>query len=78
MKQPGKIILKRNIHFIFILTLSFFNAIGQSNAEYLKSHAVRVNNPEKLSDSVYNLLSPFQIIIMGEMHGTNEPVYIKH
>jgi hypothetical protein len=48
------------------------SAKGQDEAAYLKSHAVVIDNPERLSDSVYTLLSSFQIIMFGEMHGTNE------
>ncbi len=49
------------------------SAYGDSNTDYIKAHAVRVDNPYLLSDSVYSVLSPFQILMMGEMHGTNEP-----
>ncbi|HYV92372.1 MAG TPA: hypothetical protein VE978_11330 [Chitinophagales bacterium] len=52
--------------------LTFLCASAQDNAAYLKAHAVRVDNPEQLSDSVYHLLAPFQMIMFGEIHGTNE------
>jgi hypothetical protein len=38
----------------------------------LKANAIRFDNAEKLNDSIYTLLSPFQIVMVGEMHGTNE------
>ncbi len=57
---------------LFFLSLTFINTRGQNNTAYLKANAVKVENPYLLSDSVYNLLSPFQILMIGEMHGTNE------
>ena len=64
--------MTRNLLFIFTLTLAFLSAIGQDDASYLKTNAVRIDNPDKLNDSAYTLLSPFQVIMFGEMHGTNE------
>jgi hypothetical protein len=64
--------LTKNIFFIFSLSLKCLSAVGQDDAEYIKANAVRIDNPEKLSDSAYVLLSPFEIIMFGEMHGTNE------
>jgi hypothetical protein len=65
-------VMKRNILFILSLTLTFIGANGQEDEAYLKANAIRIDDPEKLSDSIYTLLSPFQIIMFGEMHGTNE------
>ena len=62
----------RNILLFLFVTLTFLSASGQNETEYLKAYAVLIDNPEKLSDSVYTLLSPFQVIMFGEMHGTNE------
>jgi hypothetical protein len=60
------------ILFIILFTIPFLNTTAQDDADFVKKHAVHIVNPEKLNDSVYNLLSPFQIIMFGEMHGTNE------
>jgi hypothetical protein len=60
------------LFFLLSLLLVFFCAYGQNNSSYLKANAIRVDNPNQLSDSVYNLFSPFQIFMVGEMHGTNE------
>ena len=65
------LVMTRNSIFIFLLAFSF-RASAQDEEAYLKQHAVKINNPEQLNDSVYNLLSPFQMIMFGEMHGTNE------
>ena len=64
--------MKRNLIFILSLLLPFLSASGQDDEAYLKANAIRFDNPEKLSDSIYTLLSPFQVIMLGEMHGTNE------
>ena len=64
--------MTRNILLLLTLMLKFLSASGQDNATYLKANAIRFDNAEKLNDSVYTLLSPFQIIMFGEMHGTNE------
>lgn len=61
----------KGIIFLFLI-FNFLNVNGQDDETYLKKHAVRIDNPEKLSESIYTLLSPFQIIMIGEMHGTNE------
>lgn len=62
----------RNTLLLFTLTLTFLSASGQDNETYLKANAIRFDNAEKLNDSIYSLLSPFQIVMVGEMHGTNE------
>jgi hypothetical protein len=64
--------IRRSIFFILFLSLTFLSARGQNDEVYLKANAIRFDNPEKLNDSVYTLLSPFQVIMVGEMHGTNE------
>jgi len=52
--------------------LMFGTATGQDDAIYVKTNAIRIDNPESLNDSVFELLNPYQLIIFGEMHGTNE------
>ncbi len=58
------------------LAFSVLSAAGQDNLNYLKANAVRISDPKILSDSVYNLLSGYQVIMFGEMHGTNESAQI--
>ena len=58
---------------MLVLLFAGYVAGGQDAATLLRNGAVRVDNPLQPSDSVYNLLSPFQIIMIGEMHGTNKP-----
>src|SRR5947207_13565739 len=64
--------MKKTILGILFLTLASLYAVSQVDEKYLKENAVRIDNPEKLNDSIYTKLSPYQIIMVGEMHGTNE------
>lgn len=64
--------MKITLLFISTIALMFSNANGQVDPTYLKYNAVRIDNTNTLGDPIYNLLSPFQIIMFGEMHGTNE------
>lgn len=64
--------MKRNLLLLLALTLTYLNASGQDDATYLKANALRFDNAEQLNDNVYSLLAPFQIVMVGEMHGTNE------
>ncbi|MBX7108515.1 MAG: hypothetical protein K1X61_07710 [Chitinophagales bacterium] len=66
----------RNIILLLTLTLTFLSASGQDAAALLLNGAVKVDNPEQLSDSVYKMLSSFQIVMVGEMHGTNKPAQL--
>lgn len=63
----------RRIVGLILFVINFSVSEAQDLASYLKKNAVPIQNPETLSDSIYNLLSPFQLIMIGEMHGTNEP-----
>jgi hypothetical protein len=57
---------------VVVVVLLSIPVFAQSDLEYLNKNAVVVNNPKQLSDSVYDLLSPYKSILFGEMHGTNE------
>lgn len=73
--NPGTIEMikmTRNALMLIFPVLLFFSASGQNEEAYLMANAIRFDNPEKLADSIYTSLSPFQIIMFGEMHGTNE------
>jgi hypothetical protein len=59
--------------FIVILSFSFSSIKAQELSAYIKENAVTVTNPGNLNDSIYKLLAPFKLIMLGEMHGMNEP-----
>jgi len=55
--------------FIFgILHLS-----GQDFKTYLKENALKFEKADSLNNEIYNALSDYSLIMIGEMHGTNEP-----
>jgi hypothetical protein len=56
-----------------LLTINFFSVTAQNFGEYLKTHAVKIDNLDILNKPVYDLLSEYRLIMIGEMHGTNEP-----
>jgi hypothetical protein len=58
---------------ILISTLIYCNASGQGFTTTLKENAVKIDRLDSLSQQVYNLLSEKRLIMIGEMHGTNEP-----
>ena len=53
--------------------LSLFVVIAQDFPTYLKAHAIKLDRQDSLSNEVYNLIWDYQLIMVGEMHGTNEP-----
>jgi hypothetical protein len=61
---------------LLLLTSVCFRLSAQRNALYLKDNAVHTDLPNALNDSVYHLLAPFQVMMLGEMHGTNEPAQL--
>lgn len=64
--------MTKTLIIIFSLGLLFSTVSGQEDTNYVKSNAVRIDKPDSLNDAVFQLLNPFQLIIFGEMHGTNE------
>ncbi|MEI6411611.1 MAG: hypothetical protein WCR52_19635 [Bacteroidota bacterium] len=67
--------IKRQL-FLFLLTTACFRLSAQHNAPSFKDNAVRIDLQNALSDSIYHLLAPFQVLMLGEMHGTNEPAQL--
>jgi len=54
------------------LTLFLFISYGQDSL-YLKRGAVKIDRQDSLGDDIYNLISGYQLLMVGEMHGSNEP-----
>lgn len=55
----------------FILSLLILSC--QSQEKPLNKNAVDLGNLSKLSQAVYQKVKPFDVIMVGEMHGTQEP-----
>lgn len=65
-------------HFLsdLLLILATGTAFSQSQAEYIRQNAVPFMNTEQLPDQIYDQLSNFPVIMVGEMHGSNEPAQL--
>lgn len=61
-------------YFLFILTFTFFlfTANGQ-DLSTIKENAIKIDKLDSLNRKIYKLLSNYKLIMVGEMHGTNEP-----
>jgi hypothetical protein len=64
--------IARYLLFAFSVLCTVFSN-GQDYSAYIRKNAIKVEDTFKLSDSVYKALAPYNVIMMGEMHGTNEP-----
>src|SRR3954468_17445873 len=58
---------------VFVLMIIATSANAQSNSSYLKQNAIAVEDPFHLNDSACNLLRSYSLMMVGEMHGSNEP-----
>ena len=43
------------------------------DTSYLREHAIKIQDPNNLSDDVYKAIHNYTVIMLGEMHGSNEP-----
>ena len=59
--------------FFFFLIVGFFVAQAQDSATlYIQKNAIKVELPNALNQNVYELFKPYKVLMVGEMHGTNE------
>jgi len=63
----------KNLLAILMIGLAFSNADGQDFPTYLKKYAVKIDKLDSLNNNIYDLISDYKLIMIGEMHGTNEP-----
>jgi hypothetical protein len=63
----------KRIIVVLILFASCNNVNGQNILTHLKEHAIKVDKIDSLSKQVYDLISSFKVIMLREIHGTNEP-----
>lgn len=61
--------------YIFKILMLFWltTALCQDDAQFLKDNAIEIENLSKLHSSVYEEISSYEVIMVGEMHGTKEP-----
>ena len=62
--------MKQLISIFLILPLCSFS---QDFGDYIKENAIEIENNNNLSQEVYDSISRFELIMVGEMHGTQEP-----
>jgi len=66
-------IMTRYLFSLLLILLIFPSVKSQDFPTYLKENAVKIEKLDSLSSEVYKLISDNQLIMVGEMHGTNEP-----
>lgn len=59
--------------FILLISLAFNTLKGQADSARLAKSAIEINRLDSLSDAIYDALHPYKLIMVGEMHGTQEP-----
>lgn len=62
-----------NLTLVLLLVCLTLNTCGQDLTGYIKERAIKVEQTDTINNSVYKVLSDFRLIMVGEMHGTNEP-----
>ena len=63
----------KRLFLILTIALQLTNLFGQDLQTQLKENAVKISHLDKLDKLVYEKLKDFKLIMIGEMHGTNEP-----
>ncbi len=66
--------MTKNIFILLILIITAKASNSQINSTYLKEHAIPISKFDSLSSQIYEQINHYQLIMLGEIHGTNEPV----
>lgn len=64
--------MKAKYILILLLTLIQIYSYGQDST-YLRQNAIKIERPDSLGADIYKRISKYALIMVGEMHGTNEP-----
>ena len=51
----------------------FYGVNAQDFSSFIQKRAVSIDKLDNLKDSIYKMVSGYRLIMLGEMHGTNEP-----
>jgi hypothetical protein len=65
--------MSKSFLFILFFNVSLFIATAQEFPVSIKANAIKIDKLDSLNNEVYHLLSDYRLIMVGEMHGTNEP-----
>lgn len=58
---------------LFFSCILSLNSFSQGIQQYIKDNAIEIESLDNLSPSVYNGFKDYDIIMVGETHGTEEP-----
>ena|ERR1039457_5464302 len=58
---------------LFTFIVSIFTLFAQDFPAYIKANTVNIDKPDSLNNEVWQILKDYMVIMVGEMHGTNEP-----
>ncbi len=64
--------MKKSIFLAISSTVFLLNTQGQ-DPTYLKQNAIQIDNQDSLGDDIFKSVSGYQLFMIGEAHGTNEP-----
>jgi hypothetical protein len=59
--------------FLTFASLIFSSIAYGQDSIYLKEKAIKIEKQDSLGDDIYRAISKYQVFMIGEMHGTNEP-----
>ncbi|HET6226861.1 MAG TPA: hypothetical protein VFF27_11320 [Bacteroidia bacterium] len=58
---------------VILLSLAFFTVKGQADSTRIANSAIEIVKLDSLPEQLYQYLSSYKLIMVGEMHGTAEP-----
>jgi hypothetical protein len=64
--------MKKAMFLIFYWALFILDTYGQ-DSNYVRLNAIKIEKQDSLEDNIYEAISPYQLLMVGEMHGSNEP-----
>jgi hypothetical protein len=73
--RPLHLVISKNPISVLLL-VSCLNVSYSQDSIHLKQNAVKIDNPDSLGEDIYKLIATYQLIMIGEMHGTNEPAVL--
>jgi len=59
--------------FIILMLYWTTTALSQDDAQFLKDNAIEFENLSNLNNQIYEEIASYEVIMVGEMHGTKEP-----
>ena len=63
----------KRLLFLSTITFQLTNLLGQDVETQLRANAVQIVYLDTLEKPIYDKLKDFKLVMIGEMHGTNEP-----